>query len=63
MPTISERILTLELKKMEERKLIIRTVYAEEPVRVEYELTESGRELVPIIRQLEEWGRRHRGRG
>lgn len=60
MPTISERILTLELKKMEERKLIARTAYAEVPVRVEYELTESGKELVPIIRQLEEWGRRHK---
>lgn len=62
MPTISERILTLELKKMEERKLIVRTVYAEVPVRVEYELTESGLELVPIIRQLEAWGIRHRER-
>jgi DNA-binding HxlR family transcriptional regulator len=63
MPPITERMLALELKRMEERKLIVRRVYPEVPVRVEYELTESGQELVPIIKQLEQWGRRHKERG
>lgn len=62
MPTISERMLALELRKMEERRLVIRIVHAEVPARVEYELTESGLELIPIIRQLEQWGVRHRER-
>lgn len=60
LPTITERILTLELKKLEQRQLIVRTVYAEVPVRVEYELTEIGRELVPIMEQLQHWGIRHK---
>ena len=60
MPNISERMLSLELKKMEERKLVIRTVYPEVPVRVEYELTPIGLELLPVIKQLELWGRKHK---
>lgn len=60
IPNITERMLTLQLRKMEEGNLIKRTVYAEVPPRVEYELTESGQELNPIINQLEEWGRKHR---
>lgn len=62
VPTITERILTLELRKMEERKLLVRTVYPEVPARVEYELTQSGLELLPVIRQLEQWGIRHKAR-
>lgn len=58
--TVSDRMLTLELKKLEERGLISRTVYPEIPVRVEYELTPIGQELVPIIKELEKWGKRHK---
>ncbi len=45
IPNISERMLTLQLKKkkMEQEKLIIKTVYAEVPLKVEYELTEIGK--------------------
>lgn len=42
IPYITERMLTLELRKMEGNKLVNRTVYAEVPPRVEYELTEIG---------------------
>ncbi|MGJ1385954.1 winged helix-turn-helix transcriptional regulator [Sphingobacterium spiritivorum] len=59
MPAITERMLTLQLRKMEENELVKRTVYAEVPPRVEYELTAIGMELLPIIKQLEAWGRRH----
>lgn len=60
IPNITERMLTLQLRKMEEGNLVKRTVYAEVPPRVEYELTKSGQELRPILKQLEEWGKRHR---
>jgi len=60
IPNITERMLTLQLRKMEEGGLVKRTVYAEVPPRVEYELTKSGQELRPILKQLEEWGKKHR---
>ncbi len=60
VPGITERMLTLHLRKMEANKLIKRTVYAEVPPRVEYELTEITRELDPIINELQAWGERHK---
>ncbi|TDS13260.1 winged helix-turn-helix transcriptional regulator [Sphingobacterium paludis] len=60
VPNITERMLTLQLRKMEENKLITRTVYAEVPPRVEYELTKSAIQLIPILEQLEEWGIQHK---
>lgn len=60
IPNISERMLTMQLKKMEEEKLILKTVYAEVPPRVEYELTEIGRNLIPVLDQLEIWGEDHK---
>lgn len=60
VPNITERMLTLQLRKLEQDAVITRTVYAEVPPRVEYELTEIGYELRPIIRQLEDWGKRHK---
>lgn len=60
IPNITERMLTLQLRKMEENQLVTRTVYAEVPPRVEYELTESAARLIPILEQLEDWGIAHR---
>ncbi|MBC9796138.1 winged helix-turn-helix transcriptional regulator [Sinomicrobium weinanense] len=60
MPNITERMLTLHLRKMEANRLVKRTVYAEVPPRVEYELTESGQQLMPILDQLRSWGRKHK---
>jgi len=60
MPGITERMLTLQLRKLEESKILTRTVYAEIPPRVEYELTPIGYELKPIIQQLEIWGDKHK---
>lgn len=57
---ITERMLTLQLRALEKDGLVKRTVYAEVPPRVEYELTEMALELVPIFKQLSEWGNRHR---
>lgn len=60
LPTITDRMLTLHLRKMEQHKLIKRTVYAAVPPRVEYELTEVGSKLGPIISMLAEWGELHK---
>ena len=60
LPNITERMLTLQLLKLEENKIITRTVYAEVPPRVEYELTPIGYELKPIIKLLESWGEKHK---
>ena len=57
---MSERMLTLQLKAMEQDGLIKRTVYAEVPVKVEYELTDMAIALWPILNQLSAWGGRHR---
>ncbi len=57
---ISERMLTLQLKKMEQENLIVKTVYAEVPPRVEYELSEIGKKLLPVLDQLESWGKEHK---
>lgn len=57
---ITERMLTLHLRELEKEGLVKRTVYAEVPPRVEYELTPIAKELIPIWRQLEDWGAKHR---
>lgn len=60
MSQISERMLTLQLREMEEDGVLKRTVFAEVPPRVEYELTAIGQELVPICLELSKWGTKHR---
>ncbi|MNI98983.1 putative HTH-type transcriptional regulator YybR [compost metagenome] len=53
-------MLTLQLRKLEENKIISRTVYAEVPPRVEYEMTEIGYALKSVIKELEAWGESHK---
>ncbi len=60
IPNISDRMLTLHLKEMENDGLIERNVFAEVPPRVEYKLTASTVALVSIWDQLEVWGSAHR---
>ncbi|MBV8255104.1 MAG: helix-turn-helix transcriptional regulator [Chitinophaga sp.] len=57
---ISERMLTLQLKSMEQDGLIIRNVFAEVPIRVEYTLTPAATELIPILDLLSTWGSKQR---
>jgi DNA-binding HxlR family transcriptional regulator len=52
---ISQRMLTLTLGHLVDDGLVARTAYAEVPPRVEYELTELGRSLVPLVMALAEW--------
>lgn len=57
MPTVTERTLSLQLKKLEDDKIIERKVYTKKPpLKVEYKLTKLGESLVPIIRSIADWG-------
>lgn len=60
IPKITPRMLSKELKALEQHQLITRTVYDTTPVQVTYQLTEYGETLVPLIIALVEWGQEHR---
>ena len=53
---ITPKMLTQTLKELEADKLIARKVYLEVPPKVEYSLTETGKELIPFISQMRAWG-------
>ncbi len=53
---ISQKVLTSNLRQMEKHGLLTRTAYAEVPPRVEYELTELGASLKPVLDTLRWWG-------
>lgn len=54
--SVSQKVLTAQLRTMENNGLIKRTVYAEVPPRVEYSLTELGLSLKPILDAMQNWG-------
>ena len=54
-PKISHRILTLELRTLESASVVSRTVIPGRIAHVEYELTEGGRKLIPLINALGDW--------
>ena len=54
--SVSQKVLTAQLRDMEENGLVNRTVYAEVPPRVEYSLTEIGHSLKPILDAMTSWG-------
>jgi DNA-binding HxlR family transcriptional regulator len=54
-PTISHRMLALELRKLEDAGIVRRTAYPGYPLRVDYALTPAGERLVPLIDALGDW--------
>jgi len=60
IPAASPKMLTLRLRDLEQLGLLTRTIHAAMPPRVEYQLTQQGRSLRPIIASLEKWGSRLR---
>ncbi|MBW8686953.1 winged helix-turn-helix transcriptional regulator [Chitinophaga sp. B61] len=60
IPEVSERILVLQLRELEKDGLIKRKVYAEVPPRVEYELTNDGQSMKPMLQCISDWGEQHR---
>ena len=57
-PSATPRMLTLQLRELEADGIVRRTVYPEVPPKVEYDLTEFGRTLEPILVAMREWGTR-----
>ena len=55
IPNISARMLTERFKELEKEEIIIRKVYPETPVRIEYELSEKGRELQVVMDEIQKW--------
>ena len=56
---VTPRMLTRQLRELEADGLVRRTVYAEVPPRVEYDLTDTGQSLAPVLRALMSWGEEH----
>ena len=60
--TVSQKVLTAQLRQMEESGLLTRKVYPEVPPRVEYTLTELGYSLKPILDAMWNWGEAYKAR-
>lgn len=58
--SVSQKVLTAQLRAMEEDGLLTRAVYAEVPPRVEYTLTELGISLKPILDVMQHWGEEYK---
>ncbi len=56
IPDASRRVLTIQLKELEEHELVTRKIYPVVPPKVEYSLTEFGESLIPVIDVLGRWG-------
>ena len=56
MPTITQRMLTKQLRELESDGLVHRKVYAEVPPKVEYSLAELGETMEPILIEIYKWG-------
>lgn len=55
-PEVTQRMLTRQLRELEEDGLVNRKVYPEVPPKVEYSLSDTGKSLIPLLLQLRDWG-------
>ena len=58
---VTQKVLTANLRDMEDKGLLTRKVYAEVPPRVEYTLTEMGYSLKPVLDAMQAWGEKYKG--
>ena len=56
LPQATQQMLTMQLRELEQAGILHRQVYAQVPPKVEYSLTEMGRSLEPVLRQMCRWG-------
>lgn len=61
LPGVSEKVLTAQLRQLENDGVLLRTVTPLVPPRVDYQLTAAGWELVPIMQSMCDWGTKHLG--
>lgn len=59
LPGISPRTLSQRLEELVEHKIITKKAYAEVPPRVEYNLTQKGRDFIPVLKQMAAWGTKY----
>lgn len=57
IPEITEKMLSIQLRALEQDGFVSRQVYPEVPPRVEYALTEEGKKLIPLLEAMAAWGR------
>lgn len=62
IPDASRRVLTIQLKELEEHELISKVIYPVVPPKVEYSLTDFGLTLIPVIAAIGGWGDEHEER-
>ncbi|WP_276354114.1 winged helix-turn-helix transcriptional regulator [Cohnella caldifontis] len=56
IPEMSDKMLTDRMKELEAQGVLTRTVYPEMPVRIEYELTDKGKDMKDVIESIQVWG-------
>lgn len=59
IPNITQKVLTKNLRELEQELIINRVVYPQVPPKVEYSITEYGQDLEPILHAMHEWGTKH----
>ena len=59
LPGVTQKILTGQLRNLEDDHLVRREVYPEGPLKVEYSLTEKGESLLPILEAMYQWGTKY----
>lgn len=57
IPEISQKMLTQQLRDLEKNKLVHRKIYNQVPPMVEYSLTDMGKKLLPILKEMDLWGK------
>ena len=62
IPDVSRRVLNIQLKELEDHELVTRKIYPVMPPKVEYDLTDFGKTLIPIIQTIGLWGDEHQDR-
>ncbi|WP_129716215.1 helix-turn-helix domain-containing protein [Pedobacter sp. SYP-B3415] len=62
IPDVSRRVLNVQLKELESHELVTRKIYPVMPPKVEYDLTEFGSTLIPLIHAIGLWGDEHQDR-
>jgi DNA-binding HxlR family transcriptional regulator len=60
IPSASSRVINMQLKELENYKLVSKTVYPGLPPKVEYHLTDMGRSVLPMIKMMDDWGKQNR---
>lgn len=61
LPDVTQRMLTLQLRELEQAGIVHREVYPQVPPKVEYSLTEFGKTLMPVIQVMHNWGMQYEG--